>query len=356
MGKMQNINMDYRPKTYWPELLSQKQLISKIKGKVRQEIARDILKNEETPELTADLARESLSIEEKKAWGAIHPDFMGGEYLPDIEENEVEIARVSLASTTSDQISIRAKKNGDTIDYRIVGEYEDTGLHYRLAFNQSKKPLTLSELVKLIDNSNIPDDIYPYGLIIGGWEASYDGGRDIEAAINFASVTSSFYPELQDYYTQRAQEWTEEKKRERMEVCPDCGQLYDEYEVHECEEGNARIEKEMLERQKRENEENKIVAPFLNQIEEILKSWRILHPGGSGAGGFVQAAANSRTRAVERFIRDYIVQNNIMPTGKHTIKWQFMSPEQRTFDINFDTIVSEAAQRIRETEELKKNN
>jgi hypothetical protein len=31
---------------------------------------------------------------------ALHPMFMGGNYLPDTDEGEVEIARIEIASTT----------------------------------------------------------------------------------------------------------------------------------------------------------------------------------------------------------------------------------------------------------------
>jgi hypothetical protein len=44
--------------------------------------------------------------------GQIHPTFMGGEYLPNYCRQEVEIARIALASTTSDVISLRASPSG----------------------------------------------------------------------------------------------------------------------------------------------------------------------------------------------------------------------------------------------------
>ena len=42
--------------------------------------------------------------------GGIHPAFMGGEYLPQFGQNEIEIARIVLASVTQDVISIRARR------------------------------------------------------------------------------------------------------------------------------------------------------------------------------------------------------------------------------------------------------
>jgi hypothetical protein len=47
--------------------------------------------------------------DECKGWGAVHPLLMGGEYLPGVDKEEVEIMRISLASTSGDQISVRAR-------------------------------------------------------------------------------------------------------------------------------------------------------------------------------------------------------------------------------------------------------
>jgi hypothetical protein len=40
---------------------------------------------------------------------------MGGEYLPNYGRQEVEIARIALASTASDVISLRARPSGSRI-------------------------------------------------------------------------------------------------------------------------------------------------------------------------------------------------------------------------------------------------
>jgi hypothetical protein len=43
----------------------------------------------------------------RQATGAIHPWLMGGEYLPDRQDNEVEIARITIAFTTRDVTCVR---------------------------------------------------------------------------------------------------------------------------------------------------------------------------------------------------------------------------------------------------------
>ena len=57
--------------------------------------------------------------------GQIYPSFMGGEYLPDADDGEVEIARVALRSVMADVMSVRACLEEDGIRYRIVDEYQN---------------------------------------------------------------------------------------------------------------------------------------------------------------------------------------------------------------------------------------
>jgi hypothetical protein len=48
---------------------------------------------------------------------------MGGEYLPDLKQDEVEIARITIASTTQDVTSVFARRGKHRIYYRVVDEY-----------------------------------------------------------------------------------------------------------------------------------------------------------------------------------------------------------------------------------------
>jgi len=75
----------------------------------------------------------------------MHPRYMGGEYLPDQEEGEVEIARIEIASTTGDVTSVYARRDGIEILYRIVDEYEGDTLSGHTE-RTSTEPLTLGEL------------------------------------------------------------------------------------------------------------------------------------------------------------------------------------------------------------------
>lgn len=63
------------------------------------------------------ILEDALSDRECQLSGSIHPRLMGGEYLPDFEPSEIEIARVSYESVTFDQATVR---DGRVICYRIV--------------------------------------------------------------------------------------------------------------------------------------------------------------------------------------------------------------------------------------------
>ncbi|MCH8336378.1 MAG: hypothetical protein IIC61_10870 [Proteobacteria bacterium] len=212
----ENIDLSYRPETYWPEALDQEQLLTRIKGESRRNIARNILAEEGFAGLNAFLAREELAEDERASWGGLHPALMGGEYLPGLGAGEVEIARISLASVTSDQISIRVIHAGDKIRYAIHDEYESE-YEYELAFEDSRQPLTLAELIEFIDGSRHWDEQCPGGLLFSHCEYDYSGCGDIEQAVGFAWINSAWYPQLSEWYEKKGDEWSARKEREQAE-------------------------------------------------------------------------------------------------------------------------------------------
>ena len=197
-------DLSFRPESYWgPQSLSA-YFGSRIKGELRRQAAVTEVEKDANPNVLS----ESLSEDERAAVGAVHPWFMGGEYLPDLLRNEVEIARVTFNSTTMDVISIRARQMKNRITYRIVDEYEFTS--YDLNAKSSKKPLTLGKVINQIEFAT--DD----GLVGGPRESNYrDGGMDPEDIWDFASVSSQFYTELSNWYDESNAEWLESKLRDR---------------------------------------------------------------------------------------------------------------------------------------------
>jgi hypothetical protein len=180
------------------------------------------------------MLQESLSEEERDDLGKIHPHLMGGEYLPDLEPGEVEIARIEMQSVTADVMSIRARPDGEGgIRYRIVDEYDF--LSYDFSPKHTEKPLSMGELIHLIDHTSVYEEgakerVYQ-GLVSGlrAWKwgtgyreprprAGIEGGpMDPNEYARFADASSNYYPELHDYYVREAQAWAERIKRKRRQ-------------------------------------------------------------------------------------------------------------------------------------------
>jgi hypothetical protein len=137
---------------------------------------------------------------------------MGGEYLPDFTGNEVEIARVSLASVTADVISVRARFEDRRVHYRLVDEY-DTVFHCEPG--DAVQPLTMGELIELTDGvtreGEYPDTMI--GLTDAFRDMNYAGG-DPRELLDFVTVSSDFYPELGRYYASEADGWVEEREHQ----------------------------------------------------------------------------------------------------------------------------------------------
>ena len=130
------------------------------------------------------LAKSALSEEERRAIGRIHPALMGGEYLPDLDATEIEIARISIRSTTGDVTSLYARRGEGCIHYRVVDEYDGdtlTGDNER----SSDKPLTLGELYAFFTAT------WPFMDVL---EMNYEG--DLEGKLGFFRGRSEFYDEF----------------------------------------------------------------------------------------------------------------------------------------------------------------
>jgi hypothetical protein len=88
------------------------------------------------------LSQSALSEHDRKMLGRIHPAFMGGEYLPNLTSKEMQIARVTIASTTQDVTSVYARRTKHRIVYRVVDEYDGDTLSEKRT-RTSIRPLTL---------------------------------------------------------------------------------------------------------------------------------------------------------------------------------------------------------------------
>jgi len=204
------IDLSFRPRTYFGPLPLKTHLLARVTGHERRELLRRGLATGHGA-LPPELTFSTLDEDTRVAIGKIHPVLMGGEYLPPLHRNETEIARVSLASMTADQISLRAQLDRGCIHYRIVDEYENDYVQYECRPSETKLPLTLAELIGMIDTA-----CEGGGAVMSHFIANIPlSGVSPRKLLGFVSVRSEFYPQLSTYYQRRMHAWFEANSPER---------------------------------------------------------------------------------------------------------------------------------------------
>jgi hypothetical protein len=201
MKKYPNIDYAQRPESYWCDRDALAAVLRNVKGAQRRRMIADYWNQGRLAELNEELLKDTLSAAARERLGRIHPAFMGGEYLPEFKSGEAEIARIELASTTGDVISIRAQADPKGIRYRILDEYETV---FEQPFETSMEPLTLGQLIEFIDGSQQPE--FEPGLalcytIMNAEEISREPLR------HFTTVSSGFYHQLNNHYEKVIEEW-----------------------------------------------------------------------------------------------------------------------------------------------------
>ena len=212
MKTTRDFDLSFRPETYWEHDGPVAAILSGIKGEARRLKVKEAL--EAGKDVSEWLLDPLLEEEPRRFIGGIHPFFMGGEYLPSDLPGEATIARIALRSTTADVIEVRARPGRPGLLYRIVDEYETD---FVMPFDRSKVPLSLGELVEVINESEGLRQ--ERGLVSCEVEAcACPGGRTgrpheewLESVRGFVTVTSEFYPELQGYYEAFVEEWLGER-------------------------------------------------------------------------------------------------------------------------------------------------
>ena len=197
-----NFDLAFRPRSYFWPLGLETQLLARIKGAERRAALKRLIAAERIDEIPGFLAQSALNEADRQALGRIHPAFMGGEYLPDLTQDEVMIARITIASTTQDVTSVYARRGKNRIHYRVVDEYEGDTLsgHNR---RTSIRPLTLGQLETFFNGAWSIFDVLERNF--------EEDGYPLEDMLDFVSVDSEFYPELDSLYRVRTEAWAAEQ-------------------------------------------------------------------------------------------------------------------------------------------------
>jgi hypothetical protein len=181
----QLIDLAYRPRTYfWPHRLKP----PAIKGANRRALVERALAENPDEEIPPVLLQHALPEPLRSHFGAQHPSAMGGEYLPDLVADEVEIARITIASTTQDVTCVYASQEQDRIVLRVVDEYDGATLARRKR-RSTRQPLSLEQFVRFflrvwdlcsVIQMNFEGDGYPEDRVFGFFRGSSDFYPDFD--------------------------------------------------------------------------------------------------------------------------------------------------------------------------------
>ena len=123
---------------------------------------------------------------------------------------------------------IEARWDSGRYWYRMVDDFglDGESMNYDLSRKSSVRPLTLGQLIDLLQTSKCIEEAEEYsrhGVIENHWEIGYEGYYpDLEAAVSEPSIRSSHYPELAAWYEERGRQWCIERIRDSYETEPLC--------------------------------------------------------------------------------------------------------------------------------------
>ena len=120
------VNYEFRPDSYWNDESDPLTTILKdVKGTQRREMIKNFWDQGNFDLLDDTLLKDELDDNERESLGAVHPSFMGGEYLPEYLPLVTEIARIELQSTTADVTEMLEKIVETFQDREIVETFQD---------------------------------------------------------------------------------------------------------------------------------------------------------------------------------------------------------------------------------------
>jgi hypothetical protein len=202
--ELSDIDLNFRPRSYFWPLGLETHLLARIKGAERKAALKRLIYAGQLDEIPDLLAQSALSEADRRALGRFHPAFMSGEYLADLKVDEVMIARITIASTTRDVTCVYARRGKDRIHYRVVDEYGGDTLSGRNT-RTSIRPLTLGQLETFFNGA---------WSIFEVLDANYgDDGYNLDEMQKFVvSIDSEFYPDLGWQYRRRIASWAAEQR------------------------------------------------------------------------------------------------------------------------------------------------
>ena len=206
-----DIEYSFRPESYWEELDPLSAILRNITGESRRQKITDYWNEGRLEDLDPSLLADEPDDISRTRLGRIHPNFLGGEYLPPYLLGEVEIARLCLQSTTQEVVALRARPVPEGIAYRIEDEHQGV-FSVPIAF--TLKPLTLAEVIRQFDKGRLQEMDLDGGLTFGynNMNAEYCNFENLR---DFTRITSRVYRQLKMHFESVFEEWVKESCEER---------------------------------------------------------------------------------------------------------------------------------------------
>ena len=222
------------------------------------------------------------------------------EDLPPLVPGEVAIARITYHTVALHEVEIRARLDEGYYRYRIV---DGPGTLHVPILDRSERPLSLRQLVKLIEESHgitgdpglvepVLDAVFPprpQGPLEPK-ETPGDRRARMDAIRGFVHVRSQIYVELEELFQLKTDEWLVER-----------GYL-EETSRRSAHRARKTI---VAEREK---------APLDAEIDRLLRSWWLTHEGPFSDE--VGIELGSRALQLRRFVREYMTQHGKLPVGE----------------------------------------
>ncbi len=192
------LNLSFRSKDYVGTLDGRSHILSRIKGTSRRALVASYMDGKMPGEPPQELLQHALSDEQRRALARLHPALMSGEYLPDCDAGEVEIARITIQSTLLDVTAVYARRQGNVWHYRVVDEHDGNTLTDTTSMT-AEQVLSLGELL---------------AFFLNGWDLFYvlslnfaEAGYPADQVSGFFEGASAHYPHFDAALAAQVDDW-----------------------------------------------------------------------------------------------------------------------------------------------------
>lgn len=189
----QEIDLSYRPTEYYSPIGLRRHLINQLDDSADKKLLNSLIEKGEFGKLDELIGDTGMPNEVKEGLRRMHISYSASFYLPDLEADEVEVARIELATLHPDKTILYAKKLSNSYIYRVVDEYEGDTLKSNNIMD-SNSPLTLGEMADFFFSA------WPFFEVL---ERNYSSEKEFEELLSFFVAHSYYYMNFNELCVER---------------------------------------------------------------------------------------------------------------------------------------------------------